>query len=145
MLKPHSLLFAVFLVASSYCSAQVVIEKQSPAGKAGVLVQDVGLETLGGVFTPLLMRGCPLPCEATQIFSTADDNQSQIKLSLFRGSTKLTKTAHSLGHYEIVGIRPMARGQPQVAVTFSVSASAISILAIDKETAKPLEIKRREF
>ena len=133
------------LTASSFCSAQVVIEKPSKAGKAGVLVQDIGLETLGGVFTPLLKRGCQLPCETTQIFSTADDNQSQIKISLCRGSTNLTKSAHKLWAYEVVGIRPMARGLPQVAVTLSATNDAISISAFDKETAKPLEIKRREF
>ena len=104
-------------------------------GKAGVLVQDIGLETLGGVFTPLLKRGLPASlAKQTQIFSTADDNQSQIKISLFRGSTNLTKSFTSYG-LEVVGIRPMARGPPQVAVTLSATDDAISISAFDKETA----------
>jgi molecular chaperone DnaK len=141
------LLLAHFLVISGVAlAAPTIVEKPSPAvSGASALVEDIGIETLGGVFTPLLSRGCKLPCSSTQVFSTADDRQTEIKVFLFRGIAKLTKNARPLGVYVVLGVPPEPRGIPQVAVTFSVEGDQISLTALDKKSNRALEIKRREF
>ena len=147
-LKPmHRLLLAYFLVISGVAlAAPTIVEKPTPAvSGASALVEDIGIETLGGVFTPLLSRGCKLPCSSTQVFSTADDRQTEIKLFLFRGNAKMTKNARPLGVYVVLGVPPEPRGLPQVAVTFSVEGNQISLTALDKKSNRALEIKRREF
>src|SRR5688500_16712424 len=114
---------ALLLMALSVgASAQsTLVEAQTPAVSAsGVLVQDVGIETLGGVFTAIVKQGCRVPCSSTQVFSTGEDRQSEVKLFLFRGKAKLVKDAKRLGVFAVVGIPEMPRGTPQIAVTFAV-------------------------
>jgi len=124
----------------------VVLEKPTHSVSAsGTLVENIGIETLGGVFTPLLKTGCQTPCSTTQVFSTADDRQTEIKLFIFRGIAEVTKKAKKVAAVAVVGIPPAPRGIPQVAVTLSVENGQISLSAIDKGTNSPLEIKRREF
>jgi molecular chaperone DnaK (HSP70) len=139
--------YFILLFASGACLAEpTLVERQTPAvSTSGSLVEDIGIETLGGVFTPLLSRGCKIPCSSTLIFSTADDRQPEIKLTLFRGNAKLTENAHSLGVLVVLGVPPEPRGMPQVAVTFLVEGKQISVTAFDKKTKRSLEIKRREF
>lgn len=141
------LLLAYFLLISGVAlAAQTIVEKPTPAvSGTSVLVEDIGIETLGGVFTPLLSRGCKLPCSSTKVFSTADNRQTDIKLFLFRGNAKMTKNAHPLGVYVVLGFPPEPRGMPQVAVTFAVEGDQISLTALDKKSNRALEIKRSEF
>ncbi len=127
-------------------AAPTIVESPTPVvSKAGALAEDVGIETLGGVFTPLLTHGCKIPCSSTQVFSTADDRQSEIKLFLFRGNAKMTRDAHRLGVFVVLGVPPEPRGTPQVAVTFAVEGNQISVSAFDKKSNRALEVKRREF
>jgi len=138
--------FLVLLVVSiASIAAPTIVEKPTPAVSGGSLVEDIGIETLGGIFTPLLLRGCKLPCSITQVFSTADDNQSEVKLFLFRGKAKLAKNAHPLGGFVILGVPPERRGIPQIAVTFKVEENQISVSALNKKSDHALEIKPREF
>lgn len=133
-------------VSGATFATEVVVEKPtSIISPSGSLTENVGIETLGGVFTPLLQRGCKVPCSLTQIFSTADDGQTQIKVFLFTGNSRLAKDARSLGVYEVKGIPPQPRGVPQIAVTFLVAGDEISLTATDKNTNRALEIKRVEF
>jgi molecular chaperone DnaK (HSP70) len=130
--------------ATAYAGPQVV-EAPTPAiGISGSLLEHVGIEIMGGTFTPLLKRGCTLPCSTTQTFSTAEDGQVEIKLALLRGNTKLAKDATALGRYAVVGIRALPRGEPSISITFTASAEGISIEAVDKLANKPLAIVRRE-
>jgi molecular chaperone DnaK len=110
--------------------------------KDGLLLESVGIETLGGVFTPLVTAGCKTPCSKTVVFSTAEDGQSDIKLFLYRGTSKLTKDANRLGEYEILKVPPLPRGQPQVAVTFNVNSKAIELEALDQQSNRLLPIAR---
>lgn len=136
----------LLVISESAFAAPVIVEKSTPATSGnGELVENVGIGTLGGVFTPLLERGCKLPCSATKVFSTADDRQKEIKLSLFRGNAKLAKDAHALGTYVVTKIPPERRGQPQIAITFAVEGDQISLAAVDKKTGRPLEVKRSEL
>jgi len=136
----------LLLFSGASFAAQAIVESPTPAvSTAGALVENIGIETLGGVFTPLLSRGCTIPCLSTQVFSTADDRQSEITLFLFRGNAKMTKDAHRLGAFVVLGIPPEPRGMPQVAVTFAVEGNQISVSAFDKKLNRILEVKRRQF
>ena len=124
---------ALVLLLLVGCSAAtddgISVETPLPVAVDGHLVEAVGIETLGGVFTPLLQKGCPLPCELTQVFSTADDNQREILIHLFRGKQTMVKDAHSLGSYKVSGFRPAPRGQVQVSVRFIATKEGLKIAA----------------
>ncbi|WP_162823677.1 Hsp70 family protein [Lysobacter sp. TY2-98] len=123
--------------------ATVIAEPNSPAiSSSGVLLEPVGIETLGGVFTPLLVQGCKLPCTARQTFSTAEDQQGQISVHLLRGSAAVAKANHTLGNYQISGFKPDRRGEPRVAVEFRADAQGISLRAIDQHNGAPLVVRR---
>jgi molecular chaperone DnaK (HSP70) len=92
-------------------SASVVVEANSPVLRRTQLTEAIGLETLGGVLTPILKAGCALPCEVTSTFTTAPDKQTEIKISLFRGSGGLASENYSLGSFAILGIPPIATGE----------------------------------
>jgi molecular chaperone DnaK len=111
--------------------ARVVVEANSPALSEQQLVEPVGIETLGGVFTPLLEAGCGLPCETRQTFSTAEDNQSEISITLFRGNAARVVENTRLGRFLIQEIPPASRGQPQIVVTIRAEQTAIVLLARD--------------
>ena len=142
----RSIGLCLVLACSMAFAEPVVLENHTHAVSAnGVLIENIGIETLGGVFTPLLKRGCQTPCSSTQVFSTADDSQTEIKLFIFRGIAKVTKKAKKVAAVEVVGIPPAPRGTPQIAVTFSVENGQILLSAIDKGTNSPREINRRGF
>jgi molecular chaperone DnaK len=120
---------------------KVVVERDSPAvGGDGALVEDIGIETLGGVFTPLLKAGCPTPCRDTENFSTAQDNQNSIQVSLFRGLGSVVSKNHALGVCHVVGLPKVSRGMLQVFVTVEAADGQISLYAVDNVTKKPYEI-----
>jgi hypothetical protein len=120
-----------------------IVEPSSPAiGANGALEQAVGLETLGGVLTPLLHVGCKVPCESTELFSTAADNQDQVSLRLFRGNAAKTADATPLGEYRIEGIPPMPRGQPRVEVRLAAENRDLVIGAVDAVSRRPYRVVR---
>jgi len=142
---------AVILMLAGCPSAEApswtLVEANSPASPTGAttLAEPVGIETLGGVFTPLMTEGCPLPCIATEVFSTAADNQDSISLSLFRGrNVRLASDAVSLGQYQITGIAPAPRGVPQVLVRFEARDGLIRVSAKDDAADSGFIIKRVE-
>ena len=106
------------------------------------LTESIGLETLGGVFSPLLHLGCTLPCEATTVFSTAADNQVEISLSLFRGSGELTSQNHPLGRFSVIGLPPRPRGIIRVVVTVRADRQGI-ILSASEAGGTEIRIVRR--
>jgi molecular chaperone DnaK (HSP70) len=144
-MRIYLLLLAVLLISckeNRESPNMVVLERDSPAVSSdGVLVEDVGIETLGGVFTPLLKRGCVSPCQFSDIFTTAQDNQSQIQLSLFRGKRLLAADNHRLGVCYVVNIPPAPRGMILVRVTIEVKAGEIRLSAVDEQSKKPMAIQ----
>ena len=102
----------------------------------------VGLETLGGILTPLLQVGCKLPCEIKETFSTAADKQDQITIRLFRGVGPTVADAHALGEYRVDGIPPMPRGQPHIEVRLATKDRDLIIEAVDVETRRPYKVGR---
>ena len=131
---------AVLALAATWCFAcktstarphePAVVEHSGP--DRPTLVESLGLETLGGVFTPLLETGAPLPARSEQVFSTAEDDQGQIEVHAFAGPAATTRDARLLGHYIVSGIPPAPRGQPKIRVRFDVATDGrLAISAID--------------
>ena len=112
-----------------------------------VLLLDVtplslGIETLGGVFTRLIDRNTTIPTKKSQVFSTADDNQTAVTIKVYQGEREMASDNKALGQFDLVGLPPAPRGMPQIEVTFDIDANGIvSVQAKDKATGKEQQIK----
>ncbi|MCB1629737.1 MAG: Hsp70 family protein [Xanthomonadales bacterium] len=110
----------------------LLVEAPGPAMLDGQApTKAVGLETLGGVFTPVLEAGCTLPCRSTQHFSTAVDDQTEIMLSLYRGVSERSSENDHLGRFVIRDIAPLPKGEPSIDVEFAASEHGITLRVHD--------------
>lgn len=123
--------------------ASIPLEGASTAVVAdGVLLEAVGIGTIGGAFAAILPKGCKLPCSASNTFGTAKDGQSDITLHLYRGNSPVVSGAHALGSWRISGFTPGPRGATVVTVTLSVDTSGIHLSATDNHPDTVLAIHR---
>lgn len=112
-----------------------------------VLLLDVtplslGIETLGGVSTVLISRNTTIPTKKMEIFSTAEDNQTQVEIQVLQGERDMATDNKSIGRFQLTGIPPAPRGLPQVEVTFDIDANGIlHVSAKDKATSKEQKIR----
>lgn len=112
-----------------------------------VLLLDVtplslGIETLGGVFTKLIERNTTIPSKKSQVFSTAEDNQTAVTIRVFQGEREMAADNKILGQFDLVGIPAAPRGVPQIEVTFDIDANGIvNVSAKDKATGKEQQIR----
>ncbi len=112
-----------------------------------VLLLDVtpltlGIETMGGVATPLIEKNTTIPTKKSQVFSTADDNQTAVTIHVVQGERKQASQNKSLGRFDLADIPPAPRGMPQIEVTFDLDANGIlNVSAKDKATGKEQSIR----
>jgi len=112
-----------------------------------VLLLDVtplslGIETMGGVFTPLINRNTTIPTRKSQVFSTAADNQTAVSIHVLQGERGMASQNRTLGNFDLVGIPPAPRGVPQIEVTFDIDANGIvHVSAKDLGTGKEQHIR----
>ena len=122
----------------------VTLSAQPDAEPAAGLSSTIGIETKGGVFTALISRGTLLPASRTEIFTTADRDQTSIKMMIFQGERALAKQNRRLGLFEISGLPPGPAGKPQIAITFSVDESHVfAVTARDQKTGENMPVLQR--
>ena len=101
----------------------------------------LGIETLGGVMTPLIQRNTRIPTKESQIFTTAADSQTSVEVHVMQGERPMARDNRTLGKFHLVGIPPAPRGVPQIEVTFDIDANGIlNVSATDKATSKQQNI-----
>lgn len=134
----------VVAVGAAIQGAQLLLGSKSEVLLVDVTPLSLGLETLGGRLTRLIERNTSIPAEKKQIFSTAADNQTAVTISVFQGESELAKSPSNrlLGEFNLEGIAPAPRGEPQIEVTFSLDANGIlKVSAKDLGTGKEAKVE----
>jgi molecular chaperone DnaK len=107
-----------------------------------VIPLSLGIETLGGVMTPLIERNTTIPTKKTEVFSTAEDNQTTVEIHVLQGERKMAVDNKTIGKFQLTGIPPAPRGMPQIEVTFDIDANGIlHVSAKDRATGKEQKIR----
>jgi molecular chaperone DnaK len=134
----------VVAIGAAIQGAQILLASQAQVQLLDVTPLSLGIETLGGRLTRLIERNTTIPTDKTQIFSTAADNQTGVTISVYQGESEIAKSPSNrlLGEFNLEGIRPALRGEPQIEVTFSLDTNGIlTVKAKDKDTGKEAKIE----
>lgn len=134
----------VVAIGAAIQGAQLLLGSKSEVLLVDVTPLSLGIETLGGRLTRLIERNSSIPTEKKQVFSTASDNQPAVTISVFQGESEIARSPSNrlLGEFNLEGIRPAARGEPQIEVTFSLDSNGIlQVKAKDLDTQKEAKIE----
>ncbi len=134
----------VVAVGAAIQGAQLLLGSKSEVLLVDVTPLSMGIETLGGRLTRLIERNTSIPCDKKDIFSTAADNQTGVTISVYQGESEIAKSPSNrfLGQFDLTGIRPAARGEPRIEVTFSLDKNGIlEVKAKDLDTQKEAKIE----
>lgn len=137
----------VAMGAAIYASTLTKTDADAASASDEIVVLDVlplslGIETLGGIFTPIVNKDTTIPTSKSQVFSTAEDNQPQVEIKIYQGERKLTADNKFLGNFNLVGINPAPRGIPQIEVKFTVDENGIlTVTAEDKASGKSQKLE----
>jgi len=134
----------VVAIGAAIQGAQLLLGSKSDVLLVDVTPLSLGLETLGGRLTRLIERNTSIPTEKKQTFSTAADNQTAVTISVYQGESELAKSPVNrlLGEFNLEGIAPASRGEPQIEVTFSLDANGIlKVTAKDLGTGKEAHVE----
>jgi molecular chaperone DnaK len=134
----------VVAVGAAIQGAQILLASQAQVQLLDVTPLSMGIETLGGRLTRLIERNSTIPTDKTQVFSTASDNQTGVTISVYQGESEIARSPSNrlLGEFNLEGIRPAPRGEPQIEVTFSLDTNGIlTVKAKDKDTGKEAKIE----
>jgi molecular chaperone DnaK len=134
----------VVAIGAAIQGAQLLLGSKSEVLLVDVTPLTLGLETEGGILTPLIQRNTSIPHEKKETFSTASDNQKAVTISVFQGENQIARSSSNrmLGEFNLEGIRPAPRGQPQIEVTFALDTNGVlTVSAKDKDTGKEANIK----
>jgi L1 cell adhesion molecule like protein len=125
-----------------------ILSKQDPSGKTKeLLLMDVtplslGIESKGGVMSTIISRNSSIPMKESKVYSTVENQQTEVMIKIFEGERKFTKDNHKIGDFELSDIPRQPRGVPKINVTFSIDANGIlNVKAVDKETGNTNEVK----
>jgi molecular chaperone DnaK len=132
----------VVAVGAAIQGAQLLLGSKSEVLLVDVTPLSLGIETLGGVMTKLIERNTAIPTTKKQVFSTADDNQTAVTVQVFQGERPMTADNRLLGRFNLEGIPPAMRGEPQIEVTFDIDRNGIlQVSAKDLKTGKEAQIR----
>jgi len=134
----------VVAVGAAIQGAQLLLGSKSDVLLVDVTPLSLGIETLGGRLTRLIERNTSIPCDKKDIFSTAADSQTGVTISVYQGESEIAKSASNrfLGQFDLTGIRPAARGEPRIEVTFTLDKNGIlEVKAKDLDTQKEAKIE----
>jgi molecular chaperone DnaK len=132
----------VVAIGAAIQGAQLLLGSKSELLLLDVTPLTLGIETLGGVMTPMIPRNTTIPKKATETFTTAADNQPSVEVKVYQGERPMAKDNKLIGTFHLDGIAPAMRGTPQIEVTFDIDANGVlSVSAKDRGTGKENQIR----